>query len=199
MNICVLAGGQGSNLAALIDRFHRLSGHNVRIAAVASDSPDCGAAVLAEQYRIPLCVGDVGASRQGFLPGTVEQQFAEFMALQQIDFLVLAGFMRILRGRLLQEFRGRCINLHPSLLPAYPGLDTHRRVIRDGAHLHGCSVHWVTAKVDAGPLIAQSMLAVDSTDSAASLQRKVQDLEHRLLPDIVALIAAGKIKSPPVP
>jgi len=106
---------------------------------------------------------------------------------------VLAGFMRVLGADAVARYAGRLINIHPSLLPAYPGLHTHRRVLADGATTHGCTVHFVTPEVDVGPIIAQAALPVRSDDDAASLAARVLALEHQLLPDAVRLFCAGRL------
>jgi phosphoribosylglycinamide formyltransferase-1 len=109
------------------------------------------------------------------------------------DLVVLAGFMRVLGRDAVTRYQGRLINIHPSLLPAYPGLHTHRRALADGASLHGCTVHFVTPEVDVGPIIGQSALPVRSDDDEASLASRVLALEHRLLPEAVRLFCAGRL------
>jgi len=109
------------------------------------------------------------------------------------DLVVLAGFMRVLGAAFIARYAGRMINIHPSLLPAYPGLHTHRRALADGVRVHGCTVHFVTPEVDVGPIIAQSALTVRDDDDEASLAARVLELEHKLLPQAVQWFCAGRL------
>ena len=107
------------------------------------------------------------------------------------DVVVLAGFMRILGAAFVRRYEGRMLNIHPSLLPAYPGLDTHRRALADGARVHGCTVHFVTAEVDHGPIVAQARVDIRGDDDPASLAARVLQQEHRLLPAAVRALLRG--------
>jgi phosphoribosylglycinamide formyltransferase-1 len=189
LRIAVLASGRGSNLAALIAA--RDAGTlPVEFALVASDKAEAGALRLAEAAGIPtLALSPRGyPDRRGFdldLFGRVAASGAEL--------LVLAGFMRVIDGEALAPWAGRIVNIHPSLLPKYRGLHTHRRALEAGDAEHGASVHFVTAELDGGPVIAQARLAVEAGDDEHTLAARLLPLEHRLLPAVVALIAARRL------
>ena len=189
LKIAVLASGRGSNLAALIAA--RDAGTlPVEFVLVASDKASAGALRLAEATGIPtLALNPKGyPDRPAFdreLFGHVEASGAEL--------LVLAGFMRVIDGAVLAPWAGRVLNIHPSLLPKYRGLHTHRRALEAGDTEHGASVHFVTAELDGGPLIAQARLAIAAGDDEETLARRLLPLEHRLLPAVVALIAAHRL------
>jgi phosphoribosylglycinamide formyltransferase-1 len=117
----------------------------------------------------------------------------ERIAASKPDLLVLAGFMRIIDGDALKPWEGRMINIHPSLLPKYRGLHTHRRAIKAGDVEHGASVHYVTAELDGGPVIAQTVLSINADDDEHNLAERLLPLEHQLLPAVVALIAADRL------
>ena len=116
------------------------------------------------------------------------------IAASQPDLLVLAGFMRIIDGDALKPWAGRMINIHPSLLPKYRGLHTHRRALKAGDLEHGASVHYVTAELDGGPVIAQAALSIEAGDDENTLAARLLPLEHKLLPAVVSLIAANRLK-----
>ncbi|HUD40444.1 MAG TPA: phosphoribosylglycinamide formyltransferase [Dokdonella sp.] len=187
--LVVFASGRGSNFLALVEavRDGRLP---VRIAALFSDRPGCAAVAAARALGIPtvaLRPRDF-ADRAGF----DRALFAELAAYRP-DLLVLAGFLRILDPAVIAPWTGRIINIHPSLLPKYPGLDTHRRALTSGDAFHGASVHYVGAELDAGPVIAQATLAVAPGDTPETLAARLLVEEHRLLPAVIDLIARGRI------
>lgn len=188
-NVVVLISGNGSNLQAIIDeaRAGRLPIH---IAAVISDRPGAYGLTRATQAQIPTHVIDHRAFAQR----------AEFDAalMRQIDaytpdLVVLAGFMRILTPDCVSHYQGRMINIHPSLLPRYQGLHTHRRVLEDGENEHGASVHYVTPELDSGPVILQARIPVLADDTPESLQQRVHQVEHRIYPAAIRLIATGQV------
>ena len=187
--IAVLASGRGSNLAALIAarREGRLA---VDFALVASDKTAAPALRCAEAEGIATLALDP----QGY-PDRRSYDLALFerVAASGATLIVLAGFMRVLDAAALAPWAGRMINLHPSLLPKYRGLHTHRRVLAAGDAEHGASVHFVTPELDGGPLIAQARLPVQPGDSAESLAARLQPLEHRLLIACVAAIVDARI------
>jgi phosphoribosylglycinamide formyltransferase-1 len=189
LRIAVLASGRGSNLQALIAA--RDAGSlPVEFVAVASDKPDAGALDLADAAGIPRLVLKPKdyASRRAF-------DLDLFARLKDTgaELLVLAGFMRILDGEALHPWVGRMINIHPSLLPKYRGLHTHRRALEAGDLEHGASVHYVTAELDGGPVIAQARIGIDAGDDEQRLAGRLLAYEHRLLPAVVRLIAAGRL------
>ena len=189
LRIAVLASGRGSNFAALLAARDR-NELPVEFVLVASDKADAGALQLAQMARIPTVVMDPRdyAERRDY-------DFALFdrIAATKPDLLVLAGFMRIIDGDALKPWVGRMINIHPSLLPKYRGLHTHRRALKAGDAEHGASVHYVTAELDGGPVIAQTLLSIQAGDHENTLAERLLPLEHQLLCAVVALIAAGRL------
>jgi len=189
LRIAVLASGRGSNFAALLAARDRgeLAADFV---LVASDKPDAGALQLAQLAGVPTCVLEPHgyAERRDY-----DLALFERIAASVPDLLVLAGFMRIIDGDALKPWAGRMINIHPSLLPKYRGLHTHRRAIKAGDAEHGASVHFVTAELDGGPVIAQTMLPIEAGDDEHSLAARLLPLEHQLLPAVVALIAEDRL------
>jgi phosphoribosylglycinamide formyltransferase-1 len=187
--ITVLISGRGSNLAALIDAVARGAVDGV-LTQVISNRPEAGGLALAVQAGIATRVVDHRAfgSRPAF-----EAALAETIDAGKPDLVVLAGFMRVLGADFVRRYEGRMLNIHPSLLPAYPGLDTHRRALADGARRHGCTVHFVTPDVDGGPILAQAEVPVLAGDDEATLAARVLEAEHRLLPEAVGWFCAGRV------
>lgn len=180
-NIVVLISGNGSNLQAIIDSVKN-GAIEGRISAVISNRPGVYGLERAEKSDIPALTVDHTefASRSDF-----EQALSQTIDQFQPDVLVLAGFMRILSSEFVQHYLGKMLNIHPSLLPKYPGLNTHRRVLENGDKEHGTSVHFVTAELDGGPIIAQRSIHVTADDTEESLQQKIQQQEHKLYPEVV--------------
>ena len=187
--ITVLISGRGSNLAALIDaaRAGRIAG---AVTHVVSNRPE--AAGLAHAAAAGIATSTVDdrrhASRAEF-----DAQLATAVAAGEPDLVVLAGFMRVLATDLVRRYEAHLINVHPSLLPLYPGLHTHRRALADGVRIHGCTVHYVTPEIDRGPIIAQGAVAVRDGDDEAALAARVLAVEHRLLPTAVGWHCAGRL------
>ena len=192
--ITVLVSGRGSNLGALIDAEHSglLGG---TIAAVLCNRADAPALAIAGAQGIATQVIEHRryADRAGF-----EAALAAAIDASEPDLVVLAGFMRVLGAAFVARYEGRMLNIHPSLLPAYPGLDTHRRALADGVRIHGCTVHFVTADVDHGPIVIQAAVAVRDDDDAGTLAARVLGVEHQILPAAVRafceqrLVIAGR-------
>lgn len=187
--IAVLISGRGSNLKALIDacRDGRISG---RIVLVISNRPDAPGLDHARAHDIPHAVVDHCRfpDREGF-----ERELAAVLDGYAPDLVVLAGFMRVLTPGFVAGFDGRMINIHPSLLPEFRGLDTHARALAAGAGIHGASVHFVTAELDGGPVVMQARVPVCPGDTPDSLAERVHAAEHRLYPTVVDLICSGRI------
>jgi phosphoribosylglycinamide formyltransferase-1 len=189
LRIAVLASGRGSNFAALLAARDR-GELPVEFVLAASDKPDAGALQLAQMAGVPTCVLEPKehAQRRDY-----DLALFERIAASNPDLLVLAGFMRIIDGDALKPWAGRMINIHPSLLPKYRGLHTHRRAIKAGDTEHGASVHFVTAELDGGPVIAQAVLSIQPNDNESTLAERLLPLEHQLLPAVVHLIAEERM------
>lgn len=185
----VLISGSGTNLQALIDAGERgeIPG---TLAVVISNRPDAKGLERAASHGIATQVLDHKgyADRESYdaaLMAAIDQHAP--------DLVVLAGFMRILTPGFVQHYEGRLLNIHPSLLPAYKGLNTHQRALDAGEKVHGCSVHFVTPELDGGPVIAQARVAVQSDDTPASLAARVQTMEYPLYVRCVSLFMAGRL------
>ena len=179
--ITVLISGRGSNLGALLEAMAAgtLGG---TITMVISNRADALGLELARAHGVPVAVVDhrAHASREAF-----DVALAAVVDAGAPDLVVLAGFMRVLTAAFVQRFAGRLLNIHPSLLPAYPGLHTHRRALADGVKVHGCTVHFVTPTVDVGPIVGQAAVPVWQEDDESSLAERVLQAEHALLPAAV--------------
>ena len=187
--ISVLISGRGSNLGALIDASQDPSFHGA-VTHVISNRPGAGGLARAERHAIATSVVDhrAFASREAF-----EAALADRLDAGAPDLVILAGFMRVLSAPFVDRYRGRLLNVHPSLLPSYPGLDTHRRALADGVRVHGCTVHFVTPEVDVGPIVAQAAVPVLPGDDEATLAARVLVQEHRLLPAATRWFCAGQL------
>lgn len=189
MRIAVLVSGNGSNLQALIDAQHgkQLSG---QIVGVLSNKADAYALRRAEDANIATAV----ISHQNF-PNRESFDVAMHQQLLawQVDLVILAGFMRILTPEFVSQWQGKMLNIHPSLLPFYKGMNTHQRVLNTGDRLHGCTVHFVTAELDAGQSIAQSVIQVSLQDTAESLAQRVHELEHFIYPQVAEWLCNGQL------
>jgi phosphoribosylglycinamide formyltransferase 1 len=184
--IAILISGRGSNLPALFRA--DLSGD---IVVIGSNKADAKGLLLARDAGIATFVLDHKSfpSREAFDRAMVEE-----LNRHLPDLIVLSGFMRILTPVFVDAFAGRMINVHPSLLPSYPGLDTHRKAVEDGVKLAGCTVHFVNGELDGGPIIAQAAVHVDDDDTAESLQPKVLAQENQILPYAVKLFCEDRLR-----
>jgi phosphoribosylglycinamide formyltransferase-1 len=188
--IAVLISGSGSNLQAIIDAIQ--SGQiNGQIVQVISNKADAFGLTRAQNAGIQTTCIDHKAfdSRENF-----DQAVQKVIDELNVDLVVLAGFMRILSAPFVQHFTGRMINIHPSLLPKYKGLHTHRRAIEAQDSEHGCTVHFVTEELDGGPLLVQAVVPVLPTDTEDSLQQRVHSREHVAYPLAVELICADRVR-----
>lgn len=185
----MLASGSGTNLQALIDRFADDSA--VEIAAVASDKPDARALERAAAAGIATEVFERGdyASRT-----ERDAAMAGWLGECGVELVVLAGYMQLLDGTFLGEFPARVINVHPALLPAFPGLDAIGQALRHGAKVTGVTVHLVDEGMDTGPIIMQRSMPLTYTRPVSEIESNVHAIEHELLPQAVALIAAGRVR-----
>lgn len=190
LRVAVLVSGSGSNLQVLIDAM-QAGELPIEIVGVISNREDARAIKRAKDAAIPVAVLSHVASGKRMGIKTFETHASAQLQDWQPDLIVLAGFMRVLSSDFIQHSIAPMINLHPSLLPAYKGLDTHHRVNKAGERHHGCSVHVVTAELDAGTVLTQALLEVSHKETADSLQLRVQKLEHQLLPWTILLLAKG--------
>ena len=189
-NIVVLISGRGSNMEAIV-RACAAEAWPARVAAVISNRADAAGLGFAQANGIATAVVDHKgfASREAF-----DQQLAEAIDAFRPDVVALAGFMRILTPGFVQRYEGRLVNIHPSLLPMFPGLHTHRRAIEAGCKVAGASVHFVTADLDHGPIIGQAIVPVLPDDTERSLAARVLEQEHRLYPRAIRWLVEGALE-----
>lgn len=187
MRVAILISGSGSNMVALADS---MSGdHPARPCLVLSNRPDAGGLARAAERGIPTAAVDhrpFAADRTAF-----EAALSEPLEAARPDLICLAGFMRILTAPFIDRWQGRILNIHPSLLPKYRGLDTHARAIAAGEREAGCTVHEVTPDLDDGPVLGQARVPVLPGDTARSLAARVLETEHRLYPAVLRRVAEG--------
>jgi phosphoribosylglycinamide formyltransferase-1 len=184
--LVVLISGRGSNMQALLEA--KLP---CRIAAVISNRADAEGLAIAKTHGIPALAVEhrKHADRESF-----DAALAQAIDAFDPDFVALAGFMRILGAGFVSRYRGRLINIHPSLLPAYSGLDTHARALHDGVKIHGCTVHFVTHDLDHGPIIIQAAVPVLRDDTKQTLAARVLNQEHRIYPQAIRWLCQDKVK-----
>jgi phosphoribosylglycinamide formyltransferase-1 len=189
-SLVILISGRGSNMASLIEAAADGS-LPVRVAAALSNRPGAPGLKIAAERGIPTRVVDPARypDRETF-----DAALAEAIDAWTPDLVALAGFMRILGEGFVARYAGRLLNIHPSLLPAFPGLSTHRRALEAGVRIHGCTVHFVTPALDGGPIVAQAAVPVLDGDDEASLAARVLAQEHRLYPLAVRWFAEGRLR-----
>lgn len=186
----VLISGGGTNLQAIMDAARR-GDIPVEVNCVVSDQADAFGLQRAHRAGVPTRV----LAARGFAGrAAYDRALGDLLDEIDPDMVVLAGFMRILTGDLVRRWEGRMLNVHPSLLPGYRGLHTHRRVLEAGERWHGTSVHFVTEELDGGPVIAQARLEIRPEDTEDSLNRRVQALEHRMYPTVVGWLGGGRVR-----
>lgn len=184
--IVILISGRGSNMQALMS-----AGLPCQIAAIISNRADAAGLEIAAQQGIATRV----VAHRDYTDRTAfDMALAEVIDSYQPDFIVLAGFMRILTAQFVEHYRGRLINIHPSLLPAYSGMNTHERALQDGVKIHGCTVHFVTPDLDHGPIIIQAAVPVLSDDTPQILSARVLKEEHIIYPQAIRWLCAGQVK-----
>jgi len=187
--IAVMISGSGSNLEAIVKACHEKNIYG-EIVYVISNNPDAYGIERAKKYNIPVKIIDHKSyiDRDDF-----DDALKEFLDNLEIDLVILAGFMRILGKNITEKFYGKMINLHPSLLPLYPGLNTHTQALNNKDEYHGISIHFVSAELDAGPLIAQGKFLVKADDDLEKLVSKIHKVEHDLLPIIINELCMNNI------
>ena len=185
MRVVILISGRGSNMEALLK-----AGLPVEFVAVIGNRPDAKGLGIARDLGAPTVVVDHTRfdGRDSF-----DVALAAEIDRHEPDLIVLAGFMRVLTDGFVRRYQGRMINIHPSLLPAFPGLHTHRSALEAGVKVHGCTVHFVTPEVDTGPIIIQAVVPVLSGDDEVRLAARVLAQEHRIYPQAVRWIAEGRV------
>jgi phosphoribosylglycinamide formyltransferase-1 len=189
-SIVILISGRGSNMEAIVERC-AAEGWPARVAAVISNRADAGGLQFAAAHGIATAVVDhkAFAAREAF-----DDALAAAIDAHRPDLLVLAGFMRILGERFVRRYEGRMLNIHPSLLPAFPGLHTHQRALDAGCKVVGATVHFVTAELDHGPIVMQSVVPVLAGDDADALAARVLATEHRIYPQSVRWFVEGALR-----
>ena len=192
LRVVVLVSGSGSNLQSLIDSVHAPGGP-IEIVLVVSSHPDVLALERAERAGIPTAVVPMAGRERG----ERDRDLADVVAAADPGLVVLAGWMSILTGAFLDRFPDRVINLHPSLLPSFPGLHAIEQALAWGVRLTGVTVHFAEEVVDGGPPILQEPVAVMYGDDAEALTARIRDVEHRLVPEAVRLFAAGRVRRDP--
>jgi phosphoribosylglycinamide formyltransferase-1 len=188
--VAILISGRGSNMTALIEAA-KDPAYPAEIVLVLSNRPD--AAGLARARAEGVATAVVDHSRFGMDREAFERALQAELERHRIEIVCLAGFMRLLTPWFVRRWQGRLINIHPALLPAFKGLNTHERALAEGATHHGATVHFVVPEMDSGPTILQDRLRVLATDDVASLAARVLEIEHRIYPQALALVARGEV------
>ena len=190
MRVGVLFSGRGSNLGALI-RATMHPEYPAQVAIAICNKPNAGGLKIAKEHNVDHRVVDQGGYE------TREDHEAAMTAVleqAQVDIVCLAGYMRLLTDDFVRRFEGRMINIHPSLLPLFPGLDTHARALAAGMRVHGCTVHFVTERMDEGPIIAQAAIAIEPGDTPEILAQRLLRAEHRLYPHALRMALTGEVR-----
>lgn len=198
MRLAVLISGAGSNMVAIARAC--AAGHiPAQIVVVVADRPDAGGIARARELGLPVAVVDRSRYRRHGHDGRLdraafEAALEEPLRQHQAEVLILAGFMSVLSAGFVERHAGKILNIHPSLLPAYPGLDTHARALAAGERQHGATVHFVTAELDGGPLILQAAVPILAEDDVASLSARVHAQEHIIYPMTISWLATRRLE-----
>lgn len=190
--IAVLASGTGTNLQAILDALHGRDG--IEVACVASNRPDARALERAREAGV-----ETGVFEGSGYPDRASRDaaIAEWLGDRDVDLIVLAGYMELLSEEFVGRFRNRIVNVHPALLPSFPGLDAIGQALAHGARVTGVTVHLVDEGVDSGPIVVQRAIQVPYTRDRAQLEKEIHRVEHELLPEAIRLIAAGAVRIDP--
>ena len=187
----ILISGRGSNMVALADAVHEARIPNAEISVVVSDQANAAGLAKAKERGIETLV----IERRGRTHEEHDQEIVEALRARKIDLVCLAGYMRILSRGFIDAYRGRVLNIHPSLLPSFPGLDAQKQALEHGVKWTGCTVHFVDETLDGGPIILQHVVAVHHDDLVESLAARILEEEHKLYPEAVALVLEGILRS----
>ena len=182
--IAILISGRGSNMVALADAVREGRVPNAEISVVISDQPNAQGLNKARAFGIETLV----VERHGRQRAEHDREIVAALRARHIDLICLAGYMRVLSAEFIEAYRGRILNVHPSLLPLFPGLDAQRQALNHGVEISGCTVHFVDETLDGGPIIAKRSVAVHRDDTAESLSARILEEEHQLYPEAVALV-----------
>jgi len=188
MNVVILGSGRGSNAEAILQAQAAGRLGRARVVQIFSDKAEAGILALGPRFSVPSLFLDPGPFKTKF-DEAGERRYIEEIERRRPDLVLLAGFMRILKPSFIEAFPKKIINLHPSLLPSFPGLDGIGQAWRRGVKITGCTVHYVTAEVDGGPIIDQVPVRIDSNDTLETLEAKVHAAEHALLPTVIARLS----------
>ncbi|MFT3868520.1 MAG: phosphoribosylglycinamide formyltransferase [Nibricoccus sp.] len=191
MKIVILGSGRGSNAEAILRAQAAGELGNAKVTQIFADRREAGILAHGKKFGVPAAFLDPGPFKTKF-DDAGETRYIDGITALRPDLVVLAGFMRILKPRFIDAFAGKIINLHPSLLPSFPGLDGIGQAWRRGVKITGCTVHYVTAEVDGGPIIDQTAIRIEETDTLESLEAKVHAAEHALLPAVIARLSGSK-------
>lgn len=190
MRVVILGSGRGSNAEAILRAQAEGKLGRARVVQIFADKADAGILALGERFGVPASFLDASPFKTK-LEGAGEERYVAAIQACAPDLVVLAGFMRVIKPGFLNAFAGKIINLHPSLLPSFPGLDGIGQAWRRGVKITGCTVHYVTPEVDGGPIIDQAAVRIEATDTVESLAAKVHAAEHELLPAVIAKLSLG--------
>lgn len=190
LKIGILGSGSGTNMQSICDA---ISAHTLdaRIVCVASDVPNAGILDRAKKHGIPCRYIDPAPFKTK-LEGRAEDEYIEFLSAYGADVVVLAGFMRIVKKKMLDKYHDRVVNIHPALLPAFPGIAAWKQALEYGVKITGCTVHLVDSGTDTGPIIVQKPVPVLEGDTPDSLHKRIQEQEHKAYPEALQILAAGK-------
>jgi phosphoribosylglycinamide formyltransferase 1 len=191
MRVVILGSGRGSNAEAILRARDAGRLGQAEVVRIFSDQPAAGILALGPRFKVPAEFLDAAPFRTK-LDGEGERRYIEAIDACRPDLIVLAGFMRVLKPPFLAHFAGRVINLHPSLLPSFPGLDGIGQAFRRGVKITGCTVHHVTAEVDGGPIIDQAAVRIEPGDTLEVVAAKVHAAEHALLPAVIARLSEAR-------
>ena len=187
MRVVILGSGRGSNAAAILKAQSEGKLGKAKVVQIFADKADAGILALGEKYGVPAAFLDAAPFKTK-LEGEGEARYIAAINACAPDLVVLAGFMRVIKPAFLNAFAGKIVNLHPSLLPSFPGLDGIGQAFRRGVKITGCTVHYVTAEIDGGPIIDQAAVRIENSDTVETLAEKVHAAEHALLPAVIARV-----------